>query len=271
MVWQDGKLPFFSFFALFLPSVVNFVVPAACMHFAIPRGRPPALGGNARFRRGAWGVMILFALTIMTAVAMHNFLHLPPVLGMMTGLAYLKIYSYYLTVTSHNGKHSDPAIDERDAEDASPFDSFSLIARAEWDTLLFFFGVTLCVGGLGYIGYLELAATTFYQGWGATTANIVVGLLSAVVDNIPVMMAVLEMDPEMSAGQWLLVTMTAGVGGSLLSVGSAAGVALMGQARGVYTFGSHLVWTPVIALGYAASIATHFWINEPLFREVVTR
>jgi Na+/H+ antiporter NhaD/arsenite permease-like protein len=104
-----------------------------------------------------------------------------------------------------------------------------------------------------------------YNQWGATNANITIGVLSAIVDNIPVMFAVLTMNPDMSQGQWLLVTLTAGVGGSLLSIGSAAGVALMGQARGKYTFFSHLKWTPAIAAGYIASIATHFWINASLF------
>ena len=87
------------------------------------------------------------------------------------------------------------------------------------------------------------------------------GILSAIVDNIPVMFAVLSMQPDMGQFQWLLVTLTAGVGGSLLSIGSAAGVALMGQARGQYTFFTHLKWTPVIALGYAASIWVHFLVN----------
>ena len=79
------------------------------------------------------------------------------------------------------------------------------------------------------------------------------------------MFAVLTMMPEMSEGQWLLVTLTAGVGGSMLSIGSAAGVALMGQARGMYTFGGHLKWTPVIALGYGASIWVHFLVNGARF------
>ena len=119
----------------------------------------------------------------------------------------------------------------------------------------------LAVGGLGFIGYLGLASEFSYGELGPTTTNILVGILSAIVDNIPVMFAVLTMNPEMSHMQWLLVTLTAGVGGSLLSIGSAAGVALMGQARGQYTFFSHLKWTPVIALGYAASIWTHFLVN----------
>jgi Na+/H+ antiporter NhaD/arsenite permease-like protein len=118
------------------------------------------------------------------------------------------------------------------------------------------------VGGLGYIGYLELLSGAMYDGLGATTANILVGIISAVVDNIPVMFAVLNMNLDMDLYQWLLVTLTAGVGGSLFSVGSAAGVALMGQSNHKYTFFSHLKWTPVIAAGYAASIFTHYLINS---------
>ena len=149
--------------------------------------------------------------------------------------------------------------------DVVPFDIFNKVARAEWDTLLFFYGVVLCVGGLGFLGYLAMASELMYTQWGATSANIAVGILSAIVDNIPVMFAVLTMNPDMSTGQWLLVTLTAGVGGSLLSIGSAAGVALMGQAKGKYTFFGHLKWTPAIALGYGASIWVHMWVNGQYF------
>ena len=142
---------------------------------------------------------------------------------------------------------------------------FDKIAQAEWDTLFFFYGVILAVGGLGFIGYLGMASELSYGLLGPTNSNILVGLLSAIVDNIPVMFAVLTMNPDMSHFQWLLVTMTAGVGGSLLSIGSAAGVALMGQARGMYTFFTHLKWAPVILLGYAASILVHLWINAATF------
>ncbi|MEQ9737634.1 MAG: sodium:proton antiporter NhaD, partial [Algiphilus sp.] len=84
-------------------------------------------------------------------------------------------------------------------------------------------------------------------------------------DNIPVMFAVLSMYPDMNDGQWLLVTLTAGIGGSLLAIGSAAGVAVMGTARGYYTFFGHLRWSWAIALGYAAGIATHFLLNGKYF------
>jgi len=278
MVWQKGIVDFGTFFALFIPSVINFVVPAAFMHFAIPNEMPDSSGESVNMKRGALVIMALFILTIATAVSFHNFLHLPPVLGMMTGLAYLQFFGFYLRKT-HNRpakgcpyKYECPHISsEIDAKnnaevgDTVPFDIFNKIARAEWDTLLFFYGVVLSVGGLGFIGYLGLASEVMYEQWGPTAANISVGVLSAIVDNIPVMFAILTMNPDMSTGQWLLVTLTAGVGGSLLSIGSAAGVALMGQARGKYTFGSHLKWTPIIALGYIASILVHMWVNSSYF------
>jgi NhaD family Na+/H+ antiporter len=262
MVWQKGMVEFWGFFALFLPALVNFVVPAAIMHFSIPNEHPTGNSESVSMKRGAKRIIFLFLLTIMTAVSFHNFLGLPPVIGMLTGLGYLQFFGYFLKQTNakdiakaqQNGKKGTVG-------DVAAFDVFSKISRAEWDTLLFFYGVVLCVGGLGFLGYLSLASDLMYNQWGATSANITIGVLSAIVDNIPVMFAVLTMQPEMNTAQWLLVTLTAGVGGSLLSIGSAAGVALMGQARGKYTFFSHLKWTPVIALGYIASILTHIWIN----------
>lgn len=89
----------------------------------------------------------------------------------------------------------------------------------------------------------------------------VMGCASAIVASIRIMFSVLSMRPDMSHFQWLLVTLTCRVGGSMLSVGSAAGVALMGSSQGHYTFMSHLRWTPVVALGYAAGIGTHYVIN----------
>ncbi len=268
MVWQKGIVPFGTFFALFIPAVINWFVPALIMSFAVPNVQPTACTVDVQMKQGGFVVIGLFLLTICTAVSFHNFLHMPPVIGMMTGLSFLKFFGYYLKKTH---KKADEAARRRNSDadeevgDTVAFDVFKNIARAEWDTLMFFYGVILCVGGLGFIGYLAMVSETMYTGWGATSANIMVGMLSAIVDNIPVMFAVLTMNPEMSQGQWLLVTMTAGVGGSMLSIGSAAGVALMGQARGMYTFFGHLKWTPVIALGYGVSIYAHFLINARLF------
>lgn len=252
MVWQSGNATFFEFFSLFLPSLVNFLIPAIIMSFAIPNEHPHSESVDVGMKRGAVPICFLFICTIATAVSFEQFLHLPPFLGMMTGMSYLFFFSYYMQMTS-----------EEDHDDFAQFNIFNKVAQAEWDTLFFFFGVIFCVGGLGLIGYLEIMSSVFYDGMGATNANIAMGVISAIIDNIPVMFAILTMNPDMPLHQWLLITLTTGVGGSLLSIGSAAGVALMGQARGTYTFFSHMKWSWAIALGYAASIYVHLLVNSP--------
>ncbi|KJR99514.1 MAG: sodium:proton antiporter [Desulfobulbaceae bacterium BRH_c16a] len=266
MVWQKGILQFSEFFAIFIPSVVAWLVPAILMNFALPKGNPQPGKEHYVMKLGARRIMALFLLTICTAVSFHNFLHLPPAAGMMFGLGYLGFFSYYLKKKEHRlfDLDAQPLAQPLTSAKLGPFDIFRKIARAEWDTLLFFYGVILCVGGLSQFGYLAYISNLLYHDLGPTTANVMIGFLSAIVDNIPVMFAVLTMSPDMSHGQWLLVTLTAGVGGSMLSIGSAAGVALMGAARGVYTFNAHLVWTPAITLGYGAAVYTHLFINSKL-------
>ncbi len=254
MVWQKEKLSFFEFFDLFVPSVVNWLVPAVIMVFAVPNEKPRAQEDVVQGKPGMTGVIVLFAVTIALAVGFKNFLHLPPAMGMMLGLGLLQVWSYILKMRGRRQGREDMVLD-----------GLQLVARVEWDTLLFFFGIIFAVGGLGVLGYLGLASEALYIGLGATPANVIIGILSAIVDNIPLMFAVLTMDPVMSDGQWLLITLTCGTGGSMLSIGSAAGVALMGQARGVYTFMAHLKWAWAIALGYGASILVHLWLNAGVF------
>jgi len=277
MVWQKNIIDFTGFFALFVPAVVNWLVVAMILSFAVPKVQPEPLEGRAKLKHGAWIVVTLFLLTISMAVTGHNLLHLPPVAGMMTGLGFLKLFGYYLQRRDERYAYiaktmllsTALAVDSKPREETMPirptYDIYRNLQRAEWDSLMFFYGIIMCVGGLGAFGYLAIGSELLYGGLGPTTANILVGVASAIVDNIPVMFAVLEMRPDMSHGQWLLVTLTAGVGGSMLSIGSAAGVAVMGQARGIYTFFAHLKWTWAIALGYAASIATHMWLNASAF------
>jgi len=277
MVWQKGIIEFSGFFVLFLPAVVNWLVVGLILNFAVPDVQPEPLVGRAELKHGAVVVMVLFLVTITMAVMGHNYLHLPPVAGMMTGLGFLKLFGYYLQRRDERDAYvaktmlmsTALTIDSKSKEapkSAQPtYDIYRNLQRAEWDSLMFFYGIIMCVGGLGAFGYLAIGSEWLYGGLGPTTANVLVGVASAIVDNIPVMFAVLEMYPDMNEGQWLLVTLTAGVGGSMLSVGSAAGVAVMGQARGIYTFFAHLKWSWAIALGYAASIATHMWVNAAAF------
>jgi len=290
LVWQKGVVPFSDFFSLLIPAIVNLVVPAGIMNFFIPKEKPAPVKESKPMKRGGVVIIMLFGLTVSTATCFENFLGLPPAAGMMLGLTYLKFFSYYMQKTPTyklavtNGKTNGDAVAnkidyfapmkymnnpdflaKKKINPDQPFDVFNKVANLEWDTLLFFYGVMVAVGGLSFIGYLGVASQHLYGEMNPTIANILVGIASAFVDNGTIMLAVLTMAPDISQGQWLLVTLTAGVGGSMLSVGSAAGVGLMGQTKGVYTFVSHLKWTPVIILGYIGSIATHFLINGHYF------
>ncbi|GAB3520906.1 sodium:proton antiporter [Photobacterium proteolyticum] len=273
MVWQAGLVSFLEFTDLFIPSLINYVVPAVIMSLFVPKTQPNTIGEYVELKRGARRIVALFILTISTAVAFHGMVHFPPVIGMMMGLGYLQFFGFYLRKTLPRSLAKKKAIAMANHDEAAlkrlgsvvPFDVFKRVSHAEWDTLLFFYGVVMCVGGLSLLGYLGMVSEVMYTQWNPVWANIMVGVLSAIVDNIPVMFAVLTMQPDLTLGNWLLVTLTAGVGGSMLSIGSAAGVALMGAAHGKYTFFGHLKWMPVIALGYIASIICHLLLNHQLF------
>lgn len=274
MVWQQGHVSFTQFSYLLLPALVNWLIPAALMSLAIKNGRPAGSQRHQRMKKGGVTIMLMFLGTIIASVLVHSMLHLPPVLGMMTGLGVLKLYGYYLSlhdpvfreqghITHHHAENtSNHSMLRGDHTGVvRRFDIFKVVERASWDTLMFFYGIVLCVGGLATLGYLADFSTLLYGSLGIPLANSLIGLLSALVDNIPIMFAVLTMDPGMTLDQWLLATLTVGTGGSLLSIGSAAGVALMGQAQGTYTFMSHLKWSWAILLGYVASIFCHLWLT----------
>ena len=253
MVWVEGKGAFIDFIYLFPASFMGWMVTATLLFQYIPKGRPPFAEDEERVTIAEGGVVImgLFVFTIVSAVMFHQALHLPAMLGMMFGLAILQLYIYLL-----NGKNGVSDVVKSDRR----VNVFAFIAKIENDTLLFFFGILAAVGGLHFLGFLEYF-TALYREFGATSVNIAVGFLSAIVDNVPVISAVLKSNPDMGTdaqAQWMLVTLTAGVGGSLISFGSAAGVGVMGKLHGIYTFSSHmkLAWT--VLIGYIVSVSVWY-------------
>ena len=272
-VWQHGMLEFTQFFKLFIPCMVNFLVPALTMHFVLPKAKPDLELEVVHLPRGARQVVFLFGVTIAIAVAFDMLLHLPAAAGMMAGLALLQFYYFYLQKSRRRPSAAESEFAlffgggdfAADRIEISRLDIFEKVGRLEWDTLLFFYGAMMGIGGLGFIGYLDAISHVLYGQLSPTLANILIGLSSALVDNGTLMFAVLTMHPDIPPGQWLLLTLTLGVGGSLLAIGSAPGIGLMGQAKGLYTFSSHMKWFPVILLGYFASIGVHFLINAESF------
>jgi len=253
MVWVDGKGAFIDFLYLFPASFIGWGVTAFLLSRFIPEGNPPFADNEKKVDIAPGGkvIMGLFGFTIFSAVMSHQVLHLPAMWGMMFGLAVLKLYVYQMSKKTRY---------DTEGVECPEINVFSFISKIENDTLLFFFGILAAVGGLHFLGFLEYF-TALYSQFGATTVNIGVGFLSAIVDNVPVMSAVLKSSPDMGVdahSQWMLVTLTAGVGGSLISFGSAAGVGVMGKLHGIYTFGAHmrLAWT--VLIGYIVSVAVWY-------------
>jgi len=239
MPWIAGKAEFFDFFGLFPSAFLGWLATGWLLSFSVPEGKPlfdVHTEERVKILKGGKSVIYLGAFTILCAVLCQQVFNIPPMWGMMFGFSLLKLYSYQLKRT-HNEE----------------LKTFVAVSKIEHDTLLFFFGILAAVGGLHYLGYLDLAVK-LYESAGATTVNIGVGFLSAFIDNVPVMSAVLKANPTMGVDQWLLVTMTAGIGGSMISFGSAAGVGVMGKLRGIYTFGSHMKYAWTVLVGYILSI-----------------
>ena len=251
MAWTAEKAGFVDFFYLFPASFIGWVVTAWLLSLFVPKDKPHFDATKEKKEEiypGGRVTMVLGVVTIISAVLSHQLFHLPAMWGMMFGLSLLKLYSYRLK----RKYNTDVNI-------------FQSISKIEHDTLLFFVGILAAVGGLHFLGFLDLAAK-LYTTVGPDAVNIGVGFLSAIVDNVPVMSAVLKSNPDMGMDQWLLVTMTAGIGGSLISFGSAAGVGVMGKLRGIYTFGAHLKYAWTILVGYILSIVV-WYIQFEVFKD----
>ncbi len=240
MAWTANKGEFVDFLYLFPASVVGWIVTGILLSRFVPEGKPhfdAATMPKPQMKSGAKVVIWLGVATIAFAVLGHQFFHIPAMWGMMFGLSLLKLYAYKIK--------RNPS--------ATTFDVYASMRHVENDTLLFFFGILAAVGALHFLGFLEYIVK-LYELIGNSAGNIAVGFLSAIVDNVPVMSAILKADPKMGIDQWLLVTLTAGIGGSLISFGSAAGVGVMGRLKGIYTFNSHMKYAWTILVGYIVSI-----------------
>ncbi|MGD9717999.1 MAG: sodium:proton antiporter NhaD [Sulfurimonadaceae bacterium] len=248
MAWSAGKGEFVDFLFLFPASITGWAVTAYLLSRFVPDATPPKVEGGEPvvIHKGGKVIIVLGITTIAIAVLGKQLMHLPPMWGMLFGLSLLQLYAISLK------KYHDHDIQ-----------IFKSVSKIENDTLLFFFGILAAVGALHFAGFLA-HAVKLYEMFNPTFVNIGVGFLSAIVDNVPVMSAVLKSSPDLELSQWLLVTLTAGVGGSLISFGSAAGVGVMGKLKGVYTFGSHmrLAWT--VFIGYVVSITVWYLQFEVL-------
>ncbi len=249
MAWTSGKGEFIDFLFLFPASIIGYLTTAYLLSRIIPNGKPDVVASeDIKLKKGAKIIMSLGIFTILSAVLGHQLFQLPIMWGMMFGLSVLSLYSHYLKKKEKGEKD---------------FDVFHGLLSEEHDTLFFFFGILAVVGALGFVGYLVLI-TEAYTIIGATSSNIIIGIISAVIDNVPLMSAILKASPDMGLDQWMLATLAVGIGGSLISFGSAAGVGVMGKLKGIYTVKSHFKYAWMVTLGYMMSMIVWYVQYEVL-------
>jgi len=242
MVWTNEKGVFSDFLYLFPASFLGYMLTAFLLIRKVPDEYPNLNLDNEKpqMLEGAKVVIILGFVTIISAILFFQVLNYPPMLGMMFGFTLLKLYSFKLKKV--RGKDH--------------FNVFKAISMIENNTLLFLFGILAAVAALQFVGWLNLLKLVYEPDiLGPTNTNILVGVLSAIIDNVPVMSAVLNAGIDMDKSQWMLVTLTAGIGGSMISIGSAAGVGVMGKMKEIYTFDSHLSNFGAVFCGYLLSVA----------------
>ena len=172
----------------------------------------------------------IFLTTILTTIGFNVMFDIPPVLTFLTGLATMFLVARFMGEDTEN----DPIMD--------------YIRRIEFDTLMFFLGILLIVGALKEIHALE-SFVRIYEYIPAWQANYLMGLFSSVIDNVPLTAALLKSDVDMNPGEWLALTYAVGVGGSLLIIGSAAGIVAMSKIDEL-TFGSYLRFIVGLLLAY---------------------
>ena len=247
MAWTAGKGSFSDFIFLFPASIIGYFITAFLLSRFVPTSKPvfdSSKEEKLQMAIGAKVVIFLGFITLLSAVISHQILDFPAMWGMMFGLTLLKIYSHLLSI-KYGSDH---------------LNIFRAMSKIENNTLMFFFGILAAVGALYFVGWLTLLSSVYNPNvLGPTLSNIGVGFLSAIVDNVPVMSAVLKANPDMNTSQWMLVTLTAGIGGSLISFGSAAGVGVMGKLKGIYTFSAHMKFAWTILIGYFVSIGIWYF------------
>jgi len=173
----------------------------------------------------------LFLLTILATILLSLFFAIPPVLTFLTGLALMFLIARFFNEDIDN----DPILE--------------YIRVIEFETLLFFLGVLLLVGMLQYIGTLQ-NLTALYDVMPTLLANFLMGMLSALIDNVPLTAALLKADLQMSVAEWMGLTYAVGVGGSLLIIGSAAGIVAMSKMPGL-TFITYLRSFGLLLMAFA--------------------
>jgi Na+/H+ antiporter NhaD/arsenite permease-like protein len=257
MLWIGGQISASGIIqGLFLPSLLSLVVPLVVASFVLKKesiGKPAVLEALSATEERDGKIMLFAGAGSLLGVPVFKTLtHLPPYMGILLALGLVWILSEIL--------HS-----EKDEEAKKQLSVGYALTKIDTSSILFFLGILLAIGGLESFGYLHALSGQLAQYFGSQNLIItIIGLSSAVVDNVPLVAATIGMyslvDFPMDHEMWEYLAFCAGTGGSILIIGSAAGVAVMGMEK--IDFGWYLKKIGFLALlGYFAGAGFYLLLH----------
>lgn len=212
MIFLENKVTITNLLILIVPSFIGVLTLTALLSMKLS-GTIELAQSHVKIEKNDIIIAIIFVLTITATLLLNVFYHIPPVLSFLFGLSVM-----FLVANALPNQNQD--------------DVLHYIREVEYDALLFFLGVLLLVGILKEIGVLN-GFIELYEYMPAIQVNYIVGFMSSVIDNVPLTAALLKADVEMKVTEWLMLTYATGVGGSILVIGSAAGIIAMSKVKGL--------------------------------------
>lgn len=241
MVFLAGKVEITDLLLLSLPAFVSTMLLAAMLSRPLvgqviitPTPRKDDKVGKV--------IAVIFLVTIISTIILNIVAGIPPVLTFLFGLSTMFLLGRFLY--------------EEDTRE----NLLDYVRRIEFDTLMFFLGILLLVGMLKEIGTLD-SLVGIYQILPITVANFAMGVFSAFVDNVPLTAALLKSGVEMSKAEWLSLTYSVGVGGSLLAIGSAAGIVAMSKVD-ILNFGSYARYVVYLSIAFLVGYLSSYLLGS---------
>lgn len=253
MLWIGGQIsPVSIIKSLLLPSLVCLLVPLVVLSFTMKGSLGNRVAAHESKIRGGNTMLILGIGALIFVPVFKTLTGLPPYVGVMLGLGLVWIVSEFIN------PHADEA-------ERKPYTAAGALSRIDTSSILFFLGILLAVGALESMHVLSNFAAWLDQTVQSQSLIITLtGLLSAVVDNVPLVAASMGMydlnDFPMDHFIWEYLAYCAGTGGSILIIGSAAGVAAMGMEKIDFIwYLKKISW--IALLGYLAGCGTYLLLN----------
>lgn len=242
MVVLAGRISIAGLLLLIPASVIGWLASAAVLHVLYLRDLPAdtvhAAADGPALKPGAWGQIMVSIIAVFGAVLANLYLHVDIENALGAGLGLVALYAWHL---------------QRRGEDVALLEQ---LQKVEWNTLLFYIGIITGVAALDHAGWLSYISRLF-EILSPTVVNVILGLLSGILDNIPVEAAAIMAHPHMGLDQWALNAMMVGIGGSLTVIGSAAGVMAMSLEKS-YTFAAHLKYWPALLVNFLVSLGAWY-------------